>query len=213
MWTAGIVVLIGTWWMTGNIVFACCLAGGYYAVALALGFVFRRILSPVWLRISVQILIAACLVAGLFYIGSSNVNKTANPALREKTTLDAHDKDEKVRDFALREAPSAWKAYQVLTEAVEEQDRKISELRATLKMFGSNVDEDADIRKLSQMRDELAGSRDTVKVKLEAAYLQSRKFAASPDSKEYDELRKQAIEDGVNEARSALQRYKALKVH
>lgn len=153
------------------------------------------------------------MVVGLFYFGSSNVNKTDNPVLRGLITTDAHAKDDKVRDFALKEAPSAWKAYQVLTEAVEEQDRKIEELRTTLAMFGLNVDEDADIRKLLQMRDELAGSRDTVKVKLEAAYLQSRKFAASPDSKEYDELRKQAIEDGVNEARSALQRYKTLKVH
>lgn len=211
MWTAGIVVLIGTWWITQNITLACCLVGGYYAVALALGFVFRRILCPVWLRVSVQILIAICLIAGLFCFDSSSAKKITKSAVGEQGATIAQNRDDKVRDFALKEAPTVWKTYQVLTEAIEEQDKKIAELRKTLEMFISNVEEDADIRSLVKLRDELTTSRDAIKAKLEEAYLQARKFAATPDQTEFDELRKKAVEDGIKEAQSALKRYKAMK--
>lgn len=211
MWTAGIVVLIGTWWMTQNITLACCLAGGYYAVALVLGFVFRRILCPVWLRVSVQILIAICLIVGLFCFGSPSVKKTTKSAVHEQGATIAQNKDDKVRDFALKEAPSVWKAYQFLAGAIEEREKRIAELRKTLELFGLKADEDADVRRLLHVRDEMAASRDAIKAKLEEAYLQARKFAATPDRKEFDELRKKAVEDGINEAQTALKRYKAMK--
>ena len=57
----------------------------------------------------------------------------------------------------------------------------------------------------------MAASCDSIMAKLEEACLQARKFAESPDKKEFDELRKKAIEDGAKEAQSALRRYKALK--
>ena len=98
-----------------------------------------------------------------------------------------------------------------MSSAIEEQGEKIAELRKTLELFGTDADSDADFRKILKMRDELSASRDAIKAKLEEAYLQARKFAASPDRKDYDELRKKAVDDGVREAQSALQKYKALK--
>lgn len=210
MWTAGVVVLIGTWWVTQNIALACCLSCGYYAVALAFGFVLRRILCPVWLYVCIQISIAVCLIVGLFYF-SGPKGKNGGSVAREQKAEGIQGKEDKVRDFALKEAPSVWKAYQFLTGAIDDQDKKIAELRKTLEMFGSNVDEDADIRKLLHARNEMAASRDVIKEKLEEAYLQARKFAATPDRTEFDELRKQAVEDGVKEAQAALKRYKAMK--
>ena len=210
MWTAGIVVLIGTWWMTQNITLACCLAGGYYAVALAFGFVFRKILCPVCLYVYVQISIAVCLIAGLFYF-SSPKGETGGSVAREQKADGIQGKGDKVRDFALKEAPSAWKTYQFLAGAIEERDKKIAELRKTLELFGLKADEDADVRKLSRARDEMSASCDAIKAKLEEAYLQARKFAATPDRTEFDELRKQAVEDGVKEAQAALKRYKVMK--
>lgn len=211
MWSAGIIVLIATWWVTQNIVFASCIAGGYYVVALALGFVLRRVCRQTWICVSMQILIAACLFVGLFCFGYSNAKKADKSSLCEQTTSGDHSKDDKVLDFALREVPSVWKTYQVLNEAIEEQDKKIAELRTTLKMFASNVDEDADIRNLLQTRDEMTAARDAIKAKLDDAYLQTRKFAATPDGSEFDQLRKQVVEDSINEAQSVLQRYKAMK--
>ena len=210
MWTAGIVLLIAAWWVTGNIVFACSLAGGYYAVALAFGFVFRKILSPVWLYVGVQVSIAVCLIAGLIYFSSPKGRTGGSGASEQKADV-IQGKDDKVRDFALKEAPSVWKAYQFLSGSIEERDRKIAELRKTLELFGLKPDEDADVRRLSRARDEMVASCDAIKTKLDEAYLQARKFAATPDRREFDELRKQAVEDGVKEAQAALKKYKAMK--
>ena len=208
MWTAGIVVLIGTWWMTQNITLASCLAGGYYAVALAFGFVFRKILCPVWLYVCIQISIAVCLIVGLFYFNSPK-READRSVVREQKSIQG--KEDKVRDFALKEAPSVWKAYQFLAGAIEERDKKIAELRNTLELFGLKADEDADVRRLLHVRDEMAASRDAIKAKLEEAYLQARKFAATPDRKEFDDLRKKAVDDGIQESQAALKRYKAMK--
>ena len=206
MWTAGIVVLIGTWWITQNITLACCLAGGYYAVALALGFVFRKLLCPVCIQIS----IAVCLIAGLFYFNSPKMESDRS-VVREQKVDGIQGKEDKVWDFALKEAPSVWKAYQFLAGAIEERDKRIAELRKTLELFGLKADEDADVRRLLHVRDEMAASHDAIKAKLEEAYLQARKFAATPDRKEFDDLRKKAVDDGIQEAQAALKRYKAMK--
>ena len=210
MWTAGIVVLIGTWWITQNITLACSLAGGYYAVALALGFVFRKLLCPVWLYVCIQISIAVCLIAGLFYFNSPKMESDRS-VVREQKVDGIQGKEDKVWDFALKEAPSVWKAYQFLAGAIEERDKRIAELRKTLELFGLKADEDADVRRLLHVRDEMAASHDAIKAKLEEAYLQARKFAATPDRKEFDDLRKKAVDDGIQEAQAALKRYKAMK--
>ena len=210
MWTAGIVVLIGTWWITQNITLACCLAGGYYAVALALGFVFRKLLCPVWLYVCIQISIAVCLIAGLFYFNSPKMESDRS-VVREQKVDGIQGKEDKVWDFALNEAPSVCKAYQFLAGAIEERDKRIAELRKTLELFGLKADEDADVRRLLHVRDEMAASHDAIKAKLEEAYLQARKFAATPDRKEFDDLRKKAVDDGIQEAQAALKRYKAMK--
>ena len=210
MWTAGIVVFIAAWWMTQNMLIACGLMIGYYAVAMALGFLLRKIFCPVWLRVVAQALVATCLMV-VFYRSIDKNGRTNSLGSHESQTELVQGRDEKVRDFALREMPSVWRAYQVMSSAIEEQDGKIAELRKTLELFGTDADGDADFRRILKMRDELSSSRNTVKAKLEEAYLQARKFAASPDRKDYDELRKKAIDDGVREAQSALQKFKALK--
>ncbi len=211
MWTAGIVIFVMSWLTGQNVSLSCRLTIIYYAVALALGFLSRKFFGHVWTCIAIQIFIAACLVAGIYYLGKSDARNEARSDMGEQTTGSFQDRDDKVREFAIKEAPSVWKAYQFLSGAIDEQDRKISELRKTLELFDTNDDGDIDIRKLSRMRDELIASREAIKRSLDEAYLQSRKFAAAPDRKEFDELRKKAVDAGVKEAQSALQRYKVMK--
>jgi len=212
MWTAGIVVFLTIWLATQNVIVSCGLSIGYYAVAAASGFFLRKVSCSPWLCFAVHVAIASCLIAVLVYSRKFKEGESSAQDMPDQQMEPAQSKDDKVRDFALKEAPSVWNAYQVLVDAIEVQNKKIAELRKTLEMFDSNVGDDADVRNLSRVHDEMVASRDAIKAKLEEAYLQARKFAASPDRKEFDELRKKAVEDGVKEAQSALRRYKAMKV-
>lgn len=120
-------------------------------------------------------------------------------------------KDEKVRDFALKESPLLWKTYQYLTQAIGDQDKRIAELRKTLEMFRGDADKDADLRKLLQTRNELVRSRNIIKAKLDEAYLQSRKFAAAPNRKEFEQQKDKSVKEGLAEAKRILTRIKNMK--
>lgn len=210
MWTAGVIVFIASISATGNIAVSGGLALGYYVTVGALSFVLHKLHLPFLPRFVLQLVIATGIV--IFgcreivggKVGGSDVSSADAPYLAE-------GKDDKLRDFAMKDAPAVWKAYQHLSTIIEEKDKKNAELRETLLMFGVNPDTDADFTRLLKVREELAASCDAIKAKLEEAYLQARKFAATPDRKEFDELRKRAVEDGVREAQTALRRYKAMK--
>ena len=57
------------------------------------------------------------------------------------------------------------------------------------------------------MRDEMAESLKTMRTKIEDAYLASCKYEATPGRKEYGELMRKALEDGIQEAEAAAARY------
>lgn len=143
---------------------------------------------------------------------AATIPPAAKPEAKSHESQDKkQSKEDKVRDFALREAPRLWKAYQIVSSFVEERDKMISELRKQMEMFGVNADSDADLRKLIQVRDEMRRSQAIMKARIEEAYLQSRKFAAAPDSKEFEELKNKCVEEGVAEAKKALTRITAMK--
>lgn len=122
-------------------------------------------------------------------------------------------KEDKLRTFALKDAPTVWNAYQALTSEIEVQGKKIEELRQTLATFGRDPEEDADFRRIRTMRDEMIRSRRSLHARLEDAYIAARKYEASPSRKDYQELHKKALEDGIKEADAATARFKEMRLN
>lgn len=120
-------------------------------------------------------------------------------------------KESKLRDFALKEAPALWQTYQNLKAAISSQDQKIADLRKTLMEFDMDRDSDSDFQRICALRDEMVGSLKTMHTKIEDAYLASRKYEATPSKKEYAELRRKLLEDGLQEAESAERRFKEMR--
>lgn len=58
---------------------------------------------------------------------------------------------------------------------------------------------------------ETAESLKTMHAKIEDAYLASRKYEATPSKKEYAELRRKLLEDGLQEAEAAERRFKDMR--
>lgn len=119
----------------------------------------------------------------------------------------AFQREDKLRTFILKEAPTLWSAYQSLSAGVTNQNAKIDKFREILKDFGKDPDADADFKRICSMRDDMVGSLKSMRNKIEDAYLASRKYAATPSKKEYDELRRKLLEDGVQEAEAASHRF------
>ena len=142
--------------------------------------------------------------------------------VEEKRTQDAENariaearriqeaKDEKVQVFALKEAPKVWDVYQSLQSEIDVQGSKIEELRKTLETFGKVPEQDTDFIRICALRDEMIRSRQSLRTKLEDAYIAAKKYEASPNRKDYQETINRAIEDGINDANMAAERYKAM---
>ena len=120
-------------------------------------------------------------------------------------------KEAKLRNFALKEAPVLWQTYQNLQAAISSQDQKIEDLRKTLTEFDMNPADDPDFQRICSLRDEMIGSLKTMHTKIEDAYLASRKYEATPSRKEYAELRRKLLEDGLQEAEAAERRFKDMR--
>lgn len=122
-----------------------------------------------------------------------------------------NQKDEKLRSFALKDAPSLWGSYQEILAEVSTLDENLKTLRKTFQDFDRNPEEDADYKRISSLRNELDATAKSLYGKLEDAYLAAKKFEAKPSQKEYEELRRKILEDGIREAESATQRYRKMK--
>lgn len=122
-------------------------------------------------------------------------------------------KDEKIQAFALKEAPKVWEVYQSLRSEIDVQDEKIEELRKSLETFGRTPEEDTDFVRICALRDEMKRSRDALRTKMEDAYIAARKYEAAPSRKDYQELHKKALEDGVLEADAASARFKEMRLN
>lgn len=122
------------------------------------------------------------------------------------------ERNEKIRTFALREAPEIWSAYQALQSDIQVQNSKIEELRKTLESFGRDTDEDADFKRICDLRDDMSRSHAALRRKLEEAYIAWRKYEASPSRRDYQELHRKAIEDGIREADAASAKFKEMRM-
>ena len=120
-------------------------------------------------------------------------------------------KDEKIQTFALKEAPKVWAVYQNLQSEIDVQDGKIMELRKTLEMFNKVPEQDADYINICALRDEMIRSRKALRAKLEDAYIAAKKYEAAPSRKDYQELQKKALEDGILEADAASAKFKEMR--
>lgn len=122
-------------------------------------------------------------------------------------------KDEKIRTFALKDAPKVWQVYQALQSEIDVQGGKIDDLRNTLKTFGKVPELDVDFNRICALRDEMIRSRQALRMKLEDAYIAAKKYEASPSRKDYQELHKKALEDGILEADQAEAKFKEMRLN
>ena len=121
-------------------------------------------------------------------------------------------KFDKLRTFALSDAPGIWHAYQQLEAAIAEQDVRIKDLSATLREFDKDPEKDADYKAICAARSEMAGSLEDIRRKLEEAYLAYCRFKATPNHKEYAELMRKALDDGAQAADAATRKFEQMKV-
>ena len=119
-----------------------------------------------------------------------------------------HESD--LRDFALKESPSIWQVVQQVRAEVKARKKAIAQLRADLKLFGKNPDNDQDCQNLNKNVDVLLDSLVKIFLNLENAYIASKKYEASPSRKDYQDTMKRALEDGIQDANMATERYKAM---
>ena len=122
-------------------------------------------------------------------------------------------KDDKIQTFALKEAPKVWAVYQNLQSEIDVQNGKIDELCKTLETFGKDPAQDADFIRICALRDDMICSRTALRAKLEDAYIAAKKYEASPSRKDYQELHKKALEDGILEADAASAKFKEMRLN
>lgn len=130
-----------------------------------------------------------------------------------KAAEDARLKREtRLREFAVKDAPALWKTYQDLQGAITEQGKRIADLGKTLEEFDKQPSQDADYVRICSMRDEMIVAARSMHTKIEDAYLAYCKFQATPSRKDYDELRRKIIEDGIKEAEAAAKRFDQMRM-
>ena len=120
-------------------------------------------------------------------------------------------REERLKIFAMKEAPILWKVHQDLQGAIVEQDKRIADLAKTLETFNKDPMQDADYLRIRSMRDEMVAARDSMHTKIEDAYLAFCKFQATPSRKDYGELRKKTLEDGIKAAEDAARRFDEMR--
>ena len=120
-------------------------------------------------------------------------------------------REARLREFAVKEAPSLWKAYQDLQGAIAEQDKRIADLAKTLEEFDKDPSQDADYVRISSMRDEMVAAVKSMHSKIEDAYIAYCKFQATPSRRDYDELRRKILVDGIKEAETATKRFDQMR--
>lgn len=129
----------------------------------------------------------------------------------EKIVRERDKKEDELRTFAMKESPSVWKTLQTLSAERETLSGKIKGLEDTLKRFGKDPDADEDVIKLKDSRSQLDAQISLVNSKLESAYLAAKKYEAMPHRKDFNDLMRESIEDGISAAELAEERYKELK--
>ena len=120
-------------------------------------------------------------------------------------------REEQIKAFAEKEAGTLWKTLQLLKGEIELQEKRIGNLKKVLEDFDRDPMTDEDFQRICKMRDALVTSVGEIKAKLEDAYIAAKKFEATPGQDEYDEIRRKALEDGVQEADAAIKRFNLMR--
>ena len=128
------------------------------------------------------------------------------PSARKRTP----EQMQMLQDFAMKESPKIWQTIQSMRGEMTESGAKIKRLRADLLEFDRNPDSDEDYKALVAGLTELKHAYDAIFDKLEDAYIAAKKYEASPSRKDYQETMKRALEDGIQDANMATERYKAM---
>lgn len=115
-----------------------------------------------------------------------------------------------LQDFAQKESPKIWQTIQAMRAEMSTSGAKIKNLREELKLFDRDPDSDEDYKSLVAGLQELKHAYNAIFDKLEDAYIAAKKYEASPSRKDYQETMKRALEDGINDANMATERYKAM---
>lgn len=115
-----------------------------------------------------------------------------------------------LQDFAIKESPRIWQTIQSMRAEIAESDSRLKALRADLLEFNRNPDTDEDYRALVAGIRDLRIAYDAIFDRLESAFIAAKKFEASPSRKDYRETMKRALEDGIQDATMATERYRAM---
>ena len=130
----------------------------------------------------------------------------ASQPLRKRTA----EQIQLLQEFAQKESPEVWRTIQSLRGEMTESARKLKRLRDQLTEFDRNPELDEDYRALRFGLQDLKRTYDAIYDNLEDAYIAAKKFEASPSRKEYQDIMKKAIEDGIQNATIATERYKMM---
>ena len=79
--------------------------------------------------------------------------------------------------------------------------------------FDKSPDQDMDFQRICALRDDMVRSWKALRIKLEDAYIASRKYEASPSRKDYQEIHQKALEDGILEADAAEAKFKEMRLN
>ena len=113
-------------------------------------------------------------------------------------------------DFAMKESPKIWQTIQSMRAEITQSGANIKRLRADLLEFDRDPDSDDDYKALVAGLQGLKRSYDAIFDKLEDAYIAAKKYEASPSRKDYQDTMKRALEDGIQDANMATERYKTM---
>ena len=100
-----------------------------------------------------------------------------------------------------------WQTVQALRAEHETRMSALAKLRTELDDFGRNPDVDPDYVLLKTANDELEEFLNTVYAKIEDAYIAYKKYQATPGTREYGDMMRRLLADGLNEAAAAEGRY------
>ena len=115
-----------------------------------------------------------------------------------------------LQTFALQESPKLWQTVQGLRAEHEMRASALSKLRYELVDFGRNPDADPDYASLKAANDGLMESLNAIYAKIEDAHIAYKKFQATPGRKEYGDMMRNALEDGIQEADSVMTKFQTM---
>ena len=124
---------------------------------------------------------------------------------------ECEEREKRLDEFILREAPPMMKAYRNLQVEIQEQDKRIKALARTLQEFGRDPQTDKDYQEICDKCEELKRMLSTLRHKMEDVYLAAKKFEATSGEKDITELKKHALEDGIREAEAMEHKFEELK--